>query len=141
MSRASLLRLLDANTNRALEGVRVCEDIVRFHYRASRLFRRLRALRHGIGAAIRSLPIASRELVAARRSQEDVGRRAPASRIDSLERLLVVNFQRTKEALRTLEECSRVIAPERAAAFQRLRFATYDLERDCLLRVAALRDP
>ena len=135
----SILRLVDANANRALEGLRVCEDIVRFHY-ASRLHsRRLRELRHGIAEAVRGLPVGAAQLVRARASGRDVGRRAPSSRVDTLERLLLINLQRTKEALRTLEETSRLIAPGRAAAFQRLRFRTYDAERDVLLTLEALR--
>jgi hypothetical protein len=59
--------------------------------------------------------------------------------VASLERVVCINLQRTKEALRTLEECSRVIAPRETAAFQRLRFRAYEVERDLLLKVAALR--
>lgn len=136
-----VLRLIDANANRALEGLRVCEDITRFHLEASSLTARLRAVRHGVAAAVRSLPASPVELVRARESARDVGRRAPASRTPSLERLLLVNFQRAKEALRTLEECCRVLAPRRTASFQRLRFQTYDLERDTLIKLAALRHP
>ena len=139
MTTPSVLRLLDANANRALEGMRVCEDIVRFHLESPAAFRRIRALRHGIADAVRRLPVTPVELVRSRASGRDVGRRARASRVASLERLLLINFQRTKESLRTLEECSRLIARHRTASFQRLRFRTYEVERDLLLRVAALR--
>ena len=139
MTRRSLLRLLDANSNRALEGIRVCEEIVRFHLEWPRTFRQIRALRHSIAAAVRHLPIGVAELVRARESAQDVGRRAPAGRVGSLERLLLMNFQRAKESLRTLEECSRLLAPTHTAAFQRLRFRTYEVERDTVLRLAALR--
>ena len=139
MKRDSVLRLLDANTNRALEGLRVCEDIARFHLEAPRSFRRIRALRHAIAASVQRLPVGSVDLVRSRGSRRDVGRRAPASSVESLERLLLINFQRTKESLRTLEECARLIAPRRVASFQALRFQTYDTERDVLLGVAAVR--
>ena len=139
MSSRSVLRLIDANANRALEGLRVCEEIVRFHYDSPRLFRRTRVLRHAVAAAVRRLPVTAVDLVGSRGSARDVGRRAPASRVDSLERSLLINFQRTKESLRTLEECARLLAPALTASFQRLRFAAYDLERDCLLTLAAVR--
>jgi thiamine-phosphate pyrophosphorylase len=139
MGRQAVLRLLDANANRALEGLRVCEEIIRFHLGSVKAFRRARALRHAIAGAVRRLPVRPEELVGARASGRDLGRRSPASRVTSLERLLVINLQRTKEALRTLEECSRLIAPRQAASFQRLRFGTYELERALLLRLAALR--
>ena len=137
-SRAAL-RLIDANANRALEGARVCEDIARFHMVQPRIFRRLRALRHAIARAVRQLPVSATELVRARGSASDVGRRAPSSSVGSLERLLLINFQRMKEALRALEESARLLGPRHAAAFQRLRFRTYEMEREALLRLALVR--
>ena len=141
MTRRTILRVIDANTNRALEGLRVCEEIVRFHLERPRLFRRLRALRHDVALAVRQLPVASVELVRSRQSRRDVGRCAPAGPVRFLDQLAIINFQRTKESLRTLEECARLIAPRAVGTFQRLRFRTYDAERDILLRLAALRHP
>ena len=147
MTRRSVLRLLDANANRALEGLRVCEDIVRFHLGWAALYRRLRALRHAIAAAVNRLPVSRMDLIRARASRQDVGRTASSARVESLERLLAVNFQRAKESLRTLEECARLmeprrrIAPRHHAAFQRLRFRVYDTERAVLLKLAAVRHP
>jgi len=137
----SLHRIVDANVNRALEGLRVCEEIVRFHCESPKTFRRMRDLRHTIAQSVAWLPVTSHALVQARASGRDVGKRAPASRIDSLERLLVINFQRVKESLRTLEECSRILSPRHTAAVQRLRFRTYEVERDTLLQLATLRHP
>ena len=139
MAPRAVLRLLDANANRALEGLRVCEDIIRFHLESARTFRSARALRHGVAQAVRRLPVTATALIRARESRRDVGRRSSASRVASLERLLMINFQRAKEALRALEEISRLIAPRQTAAFQRLRFRTYEVERDTLLRVETLR--
>ena len=127
------LRVIDANANRALEGMRVCEEIIRFRFESPALFRRTRALRHAIARTVNRLPVSPRELVSARESRRDIGSRAPAARVASLERLMVINLQRTKESLRTLEECARLIAPQHTAAFQRLRFRTYEVERDLLL--------
>ena len=131
--RQSVLRVIDANANRALEGLRVCEEIVRFYWEVPSAFRQLRALRHALAQEIRRLPVTPAELVRARESERDIGRRAPASSIGSLERILLVNFQRAKEALRTLEECTRLLAPRRTARFQQLRFRTYQVERILIL--------
>ena len=144
MSRASaeqgwkrdVLRMIDANANRAMEGLRVCEEIVRFHLEAPAVFRQLRALRHALAQEIRRLPVTPAELVRARESGRDIGRRAPASSVDSLERMLLMNFQRAKEALRTLEECARLLAPRQTAAFHRLRFRTYHIDRTLILQVS-----
>ena len=139
MTRPALLRMLDANANRALEGLRVCEDVVRFHLGTPRLFHQIRALRHGVAAALARLPVRPTELVQARNSARDPGRSAPASAVPSLERLLLINFQRAKEALRVLEEAARLLAPRQTAAFQRLRFRAYEVEREALLRLATVR--
>ena len=133
MAARAALRVIDANANRALEGMRVCEEIIRFRFESPALFRRARALRHAIARTVNRLPVSPRELVSARESRRDIGSRAPAARVASLERLMVINLQRTKESLRTLEECARLIAPQHTAAFQRLRFRTYEVERDLLL--------
>lgn len=139
MKRSSVLRVLDANANRALEGMRVCEEIVRFHLAAPRQLRTLRALRHAIAHAVTQLPVRRVDLLAARDSTHDPGRRATASAVQSFEQLLVINFQRVKESLRTLEECTRVLAPRQTAVFQSLRFRTYGVERDTVLYVATVR--
>ena len=139
VTQRSVLRIVDANANRALEGIRVCEDIVRFHLEAPDAFRRLRALRHTVARTVSQLPGGSADLARSRSSGHDLGKRSPASRVASLERLLLINLQRTKESLRALEECTRLIAPRQTPDFQRLRFRTYGVERDLVLRLAALR--
>jgi thiamine-phosphate pyrophosphorylase len=137
--RGGLLRLLDANANRAVEGLRVCEDLARFALNAPSLFRRLRALRHDVGTAVRRLPVAPGTLVRARASTRDPGRRAATGSARSLEHLLMINLQRAKEALRALEEGARLLGPQHSRTFQRFRFRAYDLERDLVLHVAAVR--
>jgi thiamine-phosphate pyrophosphorylase len=139
MAGPSVLRLLDANANRALEGLRVCEDLFRFHYAHARLSGRLRRLRHALGATLGGLPVSRGDLARARDTRQDPGRQAPASPAVSLEQLVVMNFQRAKEALRVLEECCRLAAPAHSPGFQRLRFKTYDAERQCLLYLATVR--
>lgn len=136
----SLWRLVDANLNRAHEGLRVCEDVVRFGLHWQRPYRRLRAIRHGLDAQLRRTGVRVAQLVGARDSRRDPGRRARSPSVASLQQLLVINLQRTKEALRALEEASRIFAPEATPGFQQLRFRTYDVERELLLRVAVVRD-
>ena len=138
-TKRSVLRIVDANANRALEGLRVGEDIVRFHLEDAPVFRRLRTLRHAVARTITRLPVGTIELARSRDSGRDPGKRSPATRVSSLERLLLINLQRTKESLRTLEECARLVAPRQTPDFQRLRFRTYEVERDLLIKVSALR--
>ena len=135
-----LWRLVDANLNRAHEGLRVCEDVVRFGLGWPAPYRRLRAIRHGLDRELRRAGVRAAQLVVARDSRRDPGRRAKSSSIASLEQLLLINLQRTKEALRAVEEASRIFAPRTTSGFQQLRFRTYDVERTLVLRVAAVRD-
>ena len=137
---ARVWRLVDANLNRAHEGLRVCEDIVRFVFEWQAPYRRLRSIRHGLDAQLRRGGIRAAQLLAARDSRRDPGRQARGASVASIEQLLLINLQRTKEALRAVEEASRLFAPNATQGFQSLRFRTYDVERDLLLRVAALRD-
>ena len=134
-----IVRLLDANANRALEGLRVCEEIARFYCECPEGVRQMRALRHDVAAAVNRLPLSTAQRLRARDSARDVGKASASDRIDTLPRLLLINFQRAKESLRTLEECSRLLSLRRGADFQRLRFRTYELERDLVLKLAAVR--
>ena len=132
---------MDANANRVLEGLRVCEEILRLHWSAPRQFRAVRALRHAVAAGLRTSPAGTAARLAARHSRTDVGRTAVAGRVASLAQLLLINFQRAKEALRVLEECSRLNAPRAVRVFQRLRFRTYQVEQHVLHDLASLRHP
>ena len=137
----SILRMVDANANRAAEGLRVCEDTVRFCLKDASSMRRLRRLRHGLASRVTGLGIPKATLVASRDSVHDRGRAAPSGPLKSIDQLLIVNFQRVKESLRVLEECARVMAPSKRAHFQKLRFSVYGVEREILIRLATVRHP
>ncbi|MBP9699429.1 MAG: thiamine phosphate synthase, partial [Elusimicrobia bacterium] len=68
----NIFRVLDANLNRAREGLRVLEDTARFVWDDRALFSSLRRARHGLDKATRS---AYPRLVAGRESAKDMGRR------------------------------------------------------------------
>ncbi len=137
LQRRVLARMLDANINRAFEGLRVCEDLLRFGAVHGAPYGTVRALRHALSTQVAHLPMGARERVAARNSRQDPGRAARPSKggARSLEHLLLINLQRAKEALRVLEEASRLFAPRRVAGFQRLRFRLYNVERELLATV------
>ena len=127
--RDPILRILDANANRAAEGVRVIEEIARFSLRDENLTARLKAARHEIRlAAARVAPGA----IERRESETDVGRgSATASELarGSLEQVARANFARSEEALRVLEEFGKLVDAGAALAFKRLRFELYVIER------------
>ncbi|MBI2931785.1 MAG: thiamine phosphate synthase [Planctomycetes bacterium] len=119
MTRPEMLRILDANFNRAREGLRVLEDVARFRYDDALTQMALRGLRHRLSSMERGYAPA---LVAARDSARDVGREAPTARRADAEAVVTANFKRAQEAMRVLEECG-----VRGAAS--VRFALYDLEK------------
>ena len=48
-----LLRIVDANLNRSREGLRVCEEVVRFALEDARLTSEFKTLRHKISRSIK----------------------------------------------------------------------------------------
>ena len=131
MTHQKVLRLIDANLNRAKEGLRVCEDILRFIYDDRKLTSAFKRLRHRCTQVILSFPISYRSLVLARDSDEDVGKRDVVFETKSIRwlDLLASNMKRTEESLRVLEESSKLLARAQSKRFQSLRFQLYELER------------
>lgn len=126
-----LLRVIDANYNRAKEAARVAEDIARFFLRDSRLTAQFKRIRHDLTKALVGFKIPYRRLVAARDSKEDVGRSGfiRDKKNPRWKDLMLSNLKRAQEATRVLEEISKMAAPGKARSFQRLRFRFYELEK------------
>jgi thiamine-phosphate pyrophosphorylase len=123
-----MLRLIDANLNRASEGLRLLEDISRFIINDAPLSVALKSMRHEILGEHFSL---QNELLSARNSAEDVAAFAEEEmRRADLPAIVSANARRVTESLRVLEECSKL--PDLAlnpATFKQARFALYELER------------
>jgi thiamine-phosphate pyrophosphorylase len=133
-------RILDASANRASEGLRVVEDYVRFVLDDPGLTRRIKEARHRLGTAIRGLDL--ERLVAARDTRGDVGTHIMTVTEQARENpraVLSANFKRTAEALRTLEEYSKLIDPWLAGRFEVLRYDVYTLEKLTLTAVQSYR--
>lgn len=111
------LRTLDAAANRAREGLRVVEDFVRFSLDDAHLSRLLKELRHELTERLSDLDRFG--LVAARDTLGDVGTQIKTPREQT--RLLpidvvVANCRRVEEALRTLDEFSKLLLGHAANA-------------------------
>jgi thiamine-phosphate pyrophosphorylase len=128
---AAILRVLDANANRAREALRVAEDYARFVLDSVRLTEALKGLRHRLREAVVLLgrPDA---LLAARDTPGDVGTslttEAEFQREDGPD-VARAAVKRLQEALRSLEEFGKTVDPEAARRLEALRYKTYDLER------------
>jgi thiamine-phosphate pyrophosphorylase len=122
-------RLLDANLDRAREGLRVIEDWCRFGLERADLVARCKDLRQRLGRCHRDA------YKLARHTATDVaaglGHPAQAERQQSGQ-VLAANCGRVQEALRVLEEFGRSLDPELAQEAAHCRYALYDIEVDLL---------
>lgn len=135
-------RIIDANFNRAKEGLRVCEEISRFHMKSTLLTKRLSRLRHRLTDTIKAAKIDQLMLFKQRDAKKDLGRdfsRGPKKR--SFQDLFLANSQRVKEALRVLEEFLKLFDLSASKKIQKLRFAFYTLEKETVEEFPALLDP
>ena len=127
----ALLRGVDANFNRAKEALRVLEDIARFFLENKNLTRQLKTMRHRLTQVLLRFPASYRELLASRDSAGDVGKKSGIrdSKRTGPGTLWISNMKRAQEALRVLEEFSKAEAASQSAAFQKIRFSLYELEK------------
>src|ERR1700722_11288818 len=126
---ARVLRLLDANANRAREALRVLEDFARFVLDNEDLSGRLKSLRHEMTTAIR--PFLA-EAILQRDTPGDVG---TSIKLDSefhrekIGDVVIAAGKRLGEALRAMEEFSKTINSATAASLEKLRYRFYDIEQ------------
>ena len=119
--------LLDANANRAREGLRIIEDTARFVLDDAAAAKAFRGFRHQLDELVRTH---YRELLTARNIETDSGRANPAQPYkNGVNDLLAANFKRCEEALRVIEEYGRVLSPKAVAKAQALRFEIYKWEK------------
>jgi thiamine-phosphate pyrophosphorylase len=126
---ASVLRLLDANANRAREALRVLEDHARFVLNSSRLSGILKHLRHDLAEATAEiLP----DAILYRDTPGDVGTTIKTdgelSRA-SINDVITAAGKRAGEALRSIEEHAKIIRPAMAGSVEQLRYRFYTVEK------------
>ncbi len=130
-----MLRIIDANLDRAGEGLRVLEDVARFLLDAPVLSRRLKVLRHTILKGFRSM---EDQLLRARNVESDTGAFSPSpegTKYEDVVALVKANGRRVQESLRVLEELARLGGPSLPSPQQleKARFETYELEQAIIL--------
>jgi thiamine-phosphate pyrophosphorylase len=138
----TVLCIIDANLNRAKEGLRTCEDIVRFALKRDALLRPVAALRHEVESAFARGRLERGVLLAARDVAGDPGkayRLGPARK--RIADVFFANGQRVKESLRVLEEMTKIYDTAASARLQRVRFRFYDWEKEAARRLKALPRP
>ena len=126
-----ILRIIDANYNRAKEAFRVNEDILRFFYENRELTARFKLFRHKLTDILKNKHF-SLGMIKQRDSESDQGRL-----IDKLEMkrtgipsTFYANSQRIKESLRVLEEMLKLIDKKLVGKIKKMRYNFYSLEKD-----------
>jgi thiamine-phosphate pyrophosphorylase len=131
-----LLRIVDANLNRICEGLRVLEEAARFVLNDPALSENLKELRHQL--SVREMDAKMRYL-SARDSQNDVGADITTSfqsGNQSLIETVIANARRVEEALRVMEEMSKVQGNGMdAQTYQDARFKLYTIEKELVGRL------
>ncbi len=128
-------RILDADANRAAEGLRVLEEVARFLGDDRAQAAALKDLRHRLRAAIPASASARRD------TPGDVGTAIAAAdeaRRSDLASIIHANARRAQEALRALEEFAKLAGLD-APAFEAMRYACYTAESDLLGRLPQQR--
>jgi thiamine-phosphate pyrophosphorylase len=126
---AAILRIVDANVNRAREALRVLEDYARFALDDDGMSARLKQLRHELAGMTADL---AADAILWRDTPGDVGTDNKTARElvrEDLPAIITAAGKRLGEALRVIEECLKTVDGATAAAVEQARYRFYDLEQ------------
>lgn len=130
-----IYRILDANFNRAREALRAVEDCGRFVLNDPAITAMTKTFRSNLREIFEAMPV--EEMLMVRNSGSDVGTVLTSAtenvRPDS-QSVAIAACKRLTEALRTLEEYSKVVAPEHISALEKMRYNAYTLEQQVASR-------
>jgi len=132
MDKKKVYRILDANLNRAREGIRVAEDIARLYLNNESLSKKFKSLRHRI-TRIAQESFETDKLLFFRDSKGDVGSKGMGKmegKRKGIASVVHANLRRAQEALRVLEEMGKLVKKDSAEKFKRVRFRIYTLEKE-----------
>jgi hypothetical protein len=132
---SQIYRVVDANYNRAKEGLRVCEDVCRFVRDDKKATARFKKMRHDLTRAVTVFGL--KDIVASRDIVRDVGRKTikDESSRSSISDIFYANAQRVKESLRVLEEFAKLKDAKTASDLKKLRYTVYEIEKSALKRM------
>ena len=126
----SLYRIVDANFNRAKEGLRVCEDICRFVFDQKNQTRKWKNLRHRLTEVVSSFGL--KRIVQSRNIAGDVGKATTKIELkrNKMMDIFCANSQRVKESVRVLEEFAKLLHKGKAQELKKIRYQVYALEKE-----------
>ncbi|MFP4354429.1 MAG: thiamine phosphate synthase [Phycisphaerae bacterium] len=129
-------RILDANLNRAREALRVSEDCGRFALNDPAITAMAKNLRSDLKEVLDDLPV--EEMLISRDTPGDLGTEitSPSEpRRKDLADVAVAACKRLTEALRTVEEYCKFVAPQQVLKIERMRYNAYTLEQRLVSRL------
>lgn len=122
-------RILDANLDRAREGIRVIEEWCRFELENPSLVKQCKDLRQELASWHKD------EFRQARNTATDVGTglsHANEEQRQDIRAVLSANFARVQEALRVLEEYSKIDNLAMSLAIKQIRYQVYVIESEVM---------
>lgn len=125
----AICRILDANLDRAREGLRIIEEWCRFGLNNGSLAGECKQMRQELASWH------TPEIRASRDTPGDPGTELSHPKEEersSIQQLLQANLCRVEEALRVLEEYGKLFNPEMGIAFKQMRYRVYTLESNLL---------
>lgn len=123
----SAWRIVDANANRAAEGLRTLEDFARLAAEDEVAARQVKVLRHALAQALQGLDRYERLQV--RSTESDAGTLVSTdeeTRRTDIHDVVPAACERVTQSLRQLEEFSKPISTAVAETFKQLRYQAYD---------------
>ncbi|HUT60169.1 MAG TPA: thiamine phosphate synthase [Phycisphaerae bacterium] len=132
-----IYRILDANFNRAREAIRVAEDCGRFAFNDPAITAMAKNLRSDMRDVLRHMP--EEQFIVSRDTPGDIGTELTSpseQRRDGLPDVAMAACKRLAEALRTIEEYSKVVAPSETIKIERMRYNAYTLEQRLSERIS-----
>lgn len=125
-----IYRILDANFNRAREALRVTEDCGRFTMNDPAITAMAKNLRSDLQEVLRTMP--AQEMLVSRDTPGDIGTEisSPTEGVRaSMSDVVTAACKRLTEALRTIEEYSKIVNPSQTIKIERMRYNAYTLEQ------------
>ena len=125
LQKPAICRILDANLDRAREGIRIIEEWCRFALEDVKAAQTCKEMRQTLAQWH------TEDIRQARNTPDDCGTtltHPQEETRENAETVLHINLSRTQEALRVLEEYGKLYHPEMGNTFKQLRYQVYTLE-------------
>jgi len=129
---------MDANMNRALEGIRILEETSRMLFDDCELTKKIKDIRHSLVKIFQEKKGLDHSMLFARGSEYDVlreGETYSEKTRNDITSIVRANASRAQEAVRALEEYIKLSLPNLSEQLKKVRFNLYDIEKTLVSRI------